>query len=117
MVFLLSGFKIDREKKAITRYTNIGLIKISLSAIETIALNATKKISGVKETKAIVTQSGDSVFILIKSVVLSDVNIPSILEDIQVKVKKTVEDITDVKVNEVTATVENVYAGYKGRVE
>lgn len=117
MMFLFSGIKSDGEKRAMSRHTNIGEIRISLNAIETIALNATRKLSGIKETKAIVKKQGDGVVILVRSIVMSDIMIPDLLEDIQVKVKKTVEDMTGVKVNEITATVENVYAGYKSRVE
>lgn len=117
MMFLLSGVKSDFEKRAITRHTNIGEIKISLSSIETIALNATKKISGIKETKAIVKKHGDSVIIFVRAIVMTDISIPAVLEDIQVKVKKTVEDMTGIKVHEISTSAENVYAGYKSRVE
>jgi uncharacterized alkaline shock family protein YloU len=117
MTFLLSGMKSSPEKRAITRITNIGEIRISLNAIETIALNATKKISGIKETKAFVKKHGDSVVIFIRYIAMSDINLPALGEDIQVKVKKTVEDMTGTKVHEVTASAENVYAGYKSRVE
>lgn len=117
MMFLLSGVKSDTEKRAITKHTNVGEIRISLSAIETIALNATKKISGIKEAKAIVKKHGENVTISIRYIAMLDINLPALGEDIQVKVKKTVEDMTGTKVNEITANVDNVYAGYKGRVE
>lgn len=117
LVFLFSGFRVKKERKAVTRFTNIGEIKISLNTIESISLSATKKMSGVKECKAQVWKNGEGVIIAIKTVVLTDINIPTLLEDIQVKVKKSVEDSTGVVVNEVRALVDNVYSGYKSRVE
>jgi uncharacterized alkaline shock family protein YloU len=117
MMFLLSGVKSDREKKAITRVNNAGVIRISLSSIESIVLNVTKKIGGIKETKAIINKHGENVSISVKVVLFSDINIPTLLEDVQFKVKKTVEELTNVKVLEVSTSVENVYTGYKNRVE
>lgn len=115
--FLLSGFKSSKDKKAVSKHTNIGEVKISLGAIESIALTAAKKLSGVKETKAYVYKSYDSVSVLIKTVVMADINIPALSEDIQVRVKKSIEDSSGIIVSDVKVIVENIYTGYKARVE
>ena len=117
IMFLFSGFKSEKDKKAVSKYTNIGEIKISLHSIESIALNASRKLLGVKETKAYVTKLDDSVSISIKAIILTDVNIPVLSEDIQVKVKNSVEETTGIKVNDVKVVVDNIYTGYKSRVE
>lgn len=117
LTFLLSGFKSSKDKKAVSKHTNIGEVKISLGAIENIALAAAKKLNGVKETKAYVLKASDSVSILIKTVVMADINIPALSEDIQVRVKKSIEESSGVLVNDVRVVVENIYAGYKSRVE
>ena len=41
-MFLLSGVKSEKDKKSVSKYNNVGEIRISLSAIESIALNASK---------------------------------------------------------------------------
>lgn len=117
ITFLLSGFKSDKDKKAISKHTNIGEIKISLDTIENIALAASRKINGVKDTKAYVIKHEDSVSVAIKAVVLAEINIPALSEDIQIKVKKSIEESSGVKVNDVSVVVENIYTGYKSRVE
>lgn len=117
LVFLLSGFKSGKDKKAVSKYTNIGEIKISLNSIENIALTASRKLMGVKETRAYVTKLDDSIMVLIKAVVLPDINIPSLSEDIQTRVKSSIEESSGIKVNEVKVLIENIYTGYKSRVE
>ena len=76
-----------------------------------------EKIAGIRDNKAYVTKQGDHVSVYIKTIVMPDVNIPALLEDIQLKVKKSVEETTGIAVNEVKASVENIYTGYKSRVE
>lgn len=117
LVSLLSGFKNARNKKAVSKRTDVGEIRISLNAIENIALSASKRLIGVKDTKAYVTKFEDGVSVIIKAVILSDVNIPSLSEDIQNKVKNSIEDNSGVKVNEIKVLVDNIHTGYKSRVE
>ncbi len=117
IVFLLSGVKSEKEKKFISKANNVGEIRISLNTIENIALAASKKLSGVKETKAYVSKVGDDVSIYIKSVVLSDIHIPTLSEELQNKVKKAVEETSGINVTDVKVSVENIYTGYKSRVE
>lgn len=117
VMFLLSGFKSDREKRAIIRVNDTGQIRISLNSIESISLNVTKKMSGIKESKAVIRKHGDNVSIGVRLVLFSDINIPSLLEDVQQNVKGAVEELTGIHVIDVSASVENVYTGYKGRVE
>ena len=117
VMFLFSGFKSNKDKKAVSKYTNIGEIKISLNSIESIALNSSRKLAGVRETKAYVTKLSDSVSIVIKTVILTDINIPALSEDIQIKVKTSVEETTGIKVNDVSVIVDNIHTGFKARVE
>lgn len=117
LVFLLSGVKSEKDKKSISKYNNVGEIKISLNTIESIALAASRKLGGVRETKAYVTKADDNVSIYIKTVVMPDVNIPALLEDIQLKVKKAIEETSGISVSDIKVSVENIYTGYKSRVE
>ncbi len=117
IVFLLSGVKSEKEKKFISKANNVGEIRISLNTIENIALAASRKLSGVKESKAYVSRMGEDVSIYIKSVVLSDIHIPTLSEELQNKVKKAVEETSGIHVTDVKVSVENIYTGYKSRVE
>jgi uncharacterized alkaline shock family protein YloU len=116
--FLFSGLrKSAKDKKVISKYTNVGEITISLDAIENITLAVTKKFTGVRDAKADVRKFNDTVAITIKAVVMPELNIPLLSEDMQVKVKKTVEETAGVNVNSVKVFIDNIYTGYKSRVE
>ena len=117
--FLISGIKSGKDKKAVSKHTNIGEIKISVNSIENIALNASKKINGVRDTRANVTKLGESVSVTIRVIVMPDVNIPTLSEDIQARVKRSVEESSGVAVNDVKVVVDSIYsgAGFKPRVE
>lgn len=119
LCFLLSGFKSNKDKKAVSKYTNIGEIKISLNSIENIALNTSRRVNGVRETKATITKSEDNVSITLKAIVLPDVNIPALSEELQVKIKEAVEETSGIKVDSVRIIVESIYSGslIKARVE
>jgi len=115
--FLLSGLRTSKEKKAIAKQTNIGQIKISLNTIESIVLLTAKKINSVRDSKVRVDRKNDSVKIDIKAVVLPEIDIPLLAEELQNKVKKSVEESTGVIVNDIEVIVENIYTGYRSRVE
>lgn len=117
IIFLFSGVRSEREKKSISKANNIGEIRISLNTIENIALSASRKLNGIKETKAYVSKLGEDVSIYIKAVVLSDIHIPTLSEELQSKVKKAVEETSGINVTDVKVSVENIYTGYKSRVE
>jgi uncharacterized alkaline shock family protein YloU len=117
ITFLLSGFKSKKDKKSVNKHTNVGEIKISLNSIESIALTASRKLNGVREAKAYVSKHEDSVSIVIKSVVMPDINIPALCEDIQIKVKNSVEECAGVAVDNVKVLIDNISTGYRSRVE
>ena len=119
LMFLLSGVKSNKDKKAVSKHTNIGEVRISLNSIENIALNASKKVNGVRDTKAYVKKIEDSVGVIIRIVVMPDMNIPAISADVQERVKKSVEESSGINVKEVKIVVDSIYSGAvnKTRVE
>ncbi len=119
VMFLLSGVKSNKDKKAVSKHTNIGEIRISLNSIENIAINASKKAGGVKESKTLVKKAEDGVEIEVRVIVMPDLSIPAISEDVQGRVKKAVEDAAGIPVKNVKVLVDSIFSGvtYKARVE
>ncbi|MEN8908294.1 MAG: alkaline shock response membrane anchor protein AmaP [Clostridiales bacterium] len=115
--FLLSGLRTNKEKRAIAKHTNIGQIKISLNSIESIVLLTAKKINSVRDSKVRVGIKNEGVVIDIKTVVLPEIDIPLLAEELQSKVKKAVEESTGIMVYDIEVIVENIYTGYRSRVE
>jgi len=119
LTFLLSGIRSNKDKRGVSKHTNIGEINISLNSIANIAQNAAKRATGIKDSKTVVKKAEDGVFIDVRTVVMPELSIPTISEDVQARVKKAVEDAAGIVVKQVKVTVENIYSGvtYKARVE
>ncbi len=119
IMFLLSGVRSSKDKKAVSKHTNIGEIRISLNSIENIASNASKRSTGIRESKTLVKKAEDGVDIEVRVVVMPDISIPVISEEVQGRVKKSVEDASGITVKNVKVIVDSIYSGvtYKPRVE
>lgn len=119
LMFLLSGVKSNKDKKAVSKHTNIGEVRISLNSIENIALNASRKVNGVRDTRAFVKKIEEDVAVSIKLVVMPDINIPAVSEDVQERVKRSVEESSGINVKEVKVIIESIFSGAvnKARVE
>ncbi len=119
IIFLLSGVRSNKDKKAVSKHTNIGEIKISLNSIENIAINASRKAIGIKETKTFVKKADDGVEIEVRIIVMPDLSIPVISEEVQGRVKNAVEESSGISVKQVRVVVESIYTGItsKPRVE
>lgn len=109
--FLFSGVRYNKDKKAVSKHTNIGEIKISLNSIENIALTTSKRINGVRDTKAFVKRIEDSVAITVRMVVMPDIGIPAVSMEIQDRVKHAVEENAGVVVKSVKVLVDSIYSG------
>jgi uncharacterized alkaline shock family protein YloU len=107
----------NRDKKAVGKKTGIGEIRISLSAVETIALSSIRRLEGIKDMRAIVSNSGDGISVDMKVVLYPDTIIPMLSEDIQDRVKKAIEDTTGIKVYEVRVLIDNIHSSpaYKAK--
>jgi uncharacterized alkaline shock family protein YloU len=119
ITFLLSGVRSNKDKKAISKNTNFGEIRISLNSIENIALNTVKKFQSIRETKAKVYKIDETIAIVVNAVIMPDVNIPSMSQDVQARVKRSVEESTGIEVKEVKVVIDGIHTGnvYKARVE
>ncbi len=106
--FLLSGVKINKREKYITRTTEHGELRISTRTIEGLASTVIESFEKIKdvETKVDIFQEG--IIINIKGLVYPDSNIPEITVSIQSKVKEHVENCTGLKVREIKVQINNI---------
>ncbi len=111
ILFLIFALKTNKDKKAVSKNTNIGEVKISLNSIENIALSAVGKFSAVRNVRAFVSKVDDNVSVTIKALVLPDINIPVISNEIQEAVKSAVEESSGIMVSDVRVVIEDIYSG------
>jgi uncharacterized alkaline shock family protein YloU len=122
-IFILSVFcfyislKTNKDRKAVSKKTGIGEVRISIPALETISLSSVRKLDGIKDTRVTVKNAGDGVSIDMKVVLFADTVIPLLSEDIQTRVKEAVENSTGIKVYDVRVLVDNIHSNpvYKAK--
>ncbi len=108
LAVLTSGLRGKVASKYICLKTDEGMIRISTTSIENIALAMAKRFQGVKDAKAKVTYKNDAADIVVKLQVFTDVNVPALCKGIQERVKESVENSMEVKVSGVTVNVDGV---------
>lgn len=115
LVILFYIFKRDNKNYYITKFTSEGEINITYETIKSIALRAASQVRGLKEVKVYVRPSGDKLNLLIKVLILPELNIPQTTTEIQRLVKNQIESVAEIPVGDVKVVVENLVVTTKLR--
>lgn len=110
IVCIIFVFKTKKDKKAVSKYTNMGEVKISFTTLEDIVLNTARQFNEIRNITTSITKSKDDIGVTIKAVVLPEVCIPALSEQIQLSVKNAVEDNTGIIVEGVRVHIQSVYS-------
>jgi uncharacterized alkaline shock family protein YloU len=111
------SLRIRRQEKTVINQTQYGEIQITLSAIESLALRAVRKIKGVKDAHIGIRADLTGLDIFIEITVNPDLSIPQVSEEIRTKVDEYVFETTGIRVNAVKVLVTKVSGELKARVE
>lgn len=111
------ALRIRRREKTVINQTQYGEIQITLSAIESLALRAVRKIKGVKDAHIGIRADLSGLDIFIEISVNPDLSIPQISEEIRAKVDEYIFETTGIRVNTVKVLVTKVAGELKARVE
>lgn len=115
----ISLSRAGQQVQSIDQRTEYGDVRISLETMENLALKATSKHKGIKDTRVRVNATDAGMDIVIRVVVDGETSIPQLTEDVQKSVKLYVEDITGIPVINVSVFVANIIQTntLKSRVE
>ncbi len=104
------GLQPPREKppSSILQTSEYGEIRITITAIENMVLRVVQQTQGVKDNGRKASYSPDGMIIYVKIKVMPDLQIPSLVGEMQEKIKHYLEDITGILVHEVKVMVENI---------
>jgi uncharacterized alkaline shock family protein YloU len=106
-----------KEEKTIINQTQFGEIRIAVSAVESLALRASKRVKGVKDAHVGVRADLTGLDIFIEITVNPDLNIPQISEEIRAKVDDYILETVGIRVNSVKVLVTKVSGETRARVE
>jgi uncharacterized alkaline shock family protein YloU len=101
----------------IIRSTENGEVNISYETIKSLVMKTISSVKGAKDTKVFIYPGQESIKIMIKTYIMSDINIPQTVKEIQENVKRYVEAIAEVPVGEVKVSIIDVAPVSKLRLE
>ncbi|UOF90111.1 alkaline shock response membrane anchor protein AmaP [Fodinisporobacter ferrooxydans] len=117
VMFLLSirflfmrGKKTERFSSFVQRTTN-GDVNISYQTLESLAIRAAQSMRGLAEMKASIIQAEGGIAIKIRGLVQPDLNVPTLTEQLQEKVRTYVQDTTGIHVRSVTVSIRDIVNG------
>lgn len=114
----LSGISLGKNKsRSVIKQSELGEISISIATFESLSLKVVRQISGIKDVKITVNAVAGNLVITAKLLVMTDINIPHIVSEVQSKIKSYIENITEISVKDVKVTVDNVAPSSTLRVD
>ncbi len=113
---LLLALRRERDE-GIRQATEIGHVRISLKAIESLVYRTARGVRGIKEVGVRVHPSPEGVAIRLSLVVHPEVAIPKVSEEVGLLVRSRVKETIGVEVGDVSVEVKNISAAAMGRVE
>lgn len=113
----MAGLHTKKELKTIIHETELGEIRVSSQAIESLALRAVKKIRGVKEAEIRVLTENDGLSFQIAIITSPDLNIPQLIYEIRDELRQYIHETIGIPVNKSEVTVNKVSTEPRARVE
>ena len=101
------------ERLGVIKYTNDGEINISNDTIKALVLKTASEVRGLREIRVMIKPGKDNINIMIRALIMPDLNIPQTVKEVQEKVKSYLEAIAEIPVGEVKVVVENLASGTK----
>lgn len=108
MFFLLKSFGSRPVKFSVLHETDLGLVNITLSALEQLVLKGSSNVSGVREVKPSLKLTADGISLLLKVQVIPDIHIPQVTSDLQKTVKDYLMRTTGTSLNEIKVQVTKI---------
>lgn len=108
LMLMVSGIKGSGSIKTITvEKSDSGEVSMSVTAIKTIISKAAKQVTGTKEVRSEVSQSGNGLLVKLHTMVVPDHSVPGIAAALQAIVKEQLEKVGGLKVAEVKVLVDD----------
>lgn len=107
-------FKGRDRAGSISRKTPYGHYVIGFPALESMILKSAGELEGIKEIKPQISARKEKLVILLKMSIMSDYPVPSLSRETQETVKKYLEEMSGIPVEEIKVAIDNVVPGGTG---
>lgn len=117
LIVFLRSLRRKPSKVAAVHENSLGIIKITLPALENLVLTAAQSVPGIRDVKPIITNRADGLAIWLKVQVTTDTVIPNVSEELQKTVRDYVSKMAGTTVKEIHVSVTKISWESKSRVE
>lgn len=115
---IISMLKGESENSlGVIKYTSEGELVISNETIKSLIMKTLEQVRGIKESKVWIKPGGDKINILVKTLIMPDINIPQTVKEIQEKTRQYIEIIAEIPVGEIKVVVVDLASSTKLRVQ
>jgi uncharacterized alkaline shock family protein YloU len=98
--------------------TDLGDVRISLDAVESLVRKVARSIKGVRDIKAVVVHGKDGLQATLRGTISPEVSIPEVSEEIQTAVRQYVKRVVGVEIASVRLEVDNIASdNRRGRLD
>lgn len=116
--YLLSwALRRRHANRAIVQEAELGTVRISLKAVESLVQRAARQVQGVRDVKVDLRSDKQGVSIALSVTVAPDISIPAVSDEIQRRVDQYITQTVGVTVARVAVTFRAVTEAGKARVE
>jgi uncharacterized alkaline shock family protein YloU len=112
---LLAGLRSRRGPHKIVHQTEMGVVEISIGAVEDLITKTARHTRGVRNAKAHIRQLGDEVKVDMKIVVGPEYNIPTVAAEIQQRTQEYLKNTVGVSMTEVHIFVNDISNEFKSK--
>lgn len=110
------GMVVERNKQAVVQDGEMGDVRVSLPAIESLAEKVVSSRQGVRDVRARVVSAPHGINIRMNISVAPDINLPTLSKDIQQQVRDSIFNVAGISVHGVRVAVES-FSTRKNRVD
>jgi len=106
--FLYYGFRRDRPWQTLIHETDVGEVRVSLGAVESLITKVTRGLKGVRDVRTAVFSTPGGIGVRLRAVVSPEANVPETARHIQQSVVDYTKNVVGVEVTEVKVLVNNI---------
>lgn len=110
-VYLLAAsLKPDKPRVMVVRDGPLGEVCMTVPAVKQIILKAARTVEGLRDIKPVVNYTRTGVGVFLHVMINPDYNVPEMMETLQTRVGKYLEDVGGLKVEEIKVLVDDIAA-------
>lgn len=115
--YLFLSIVPPKLQSTLLKNTEMGMIRVSINTLDQIVQKAARSFVDVKDVKTSLVPESDTIRVRVVLYLMPEVNIPTLTQAVQAKVKESIEDTSGIIVREVQVYVENASTPQRAKLD